>query len=301
MFEQYQSSGRIGALGIPAMLIAALGAGVGLGIVYAYIIAWIPIIYVSILATGGFAFALGFSVSLAASLGHVRNGTVAHLFGLFAGLVGLYAAWAWDGYARLDGEIPVLWEPQLLWAYVTAFYENGAWGMGDTPVTGIPLGIIWAIEAAIIVGASTLLAGSTASTPYCESCGEWTEETEDFKRLLPPENEYALQQLCEGNLDVLTEFTACAPGKPLSIRLDVHACPECADTRYLTVNLAKLTVNDEGEESDDTTTVVENMVLNAEKMEWLERTCDALSTENGSDAEESNEAEDDAGDGEAVV
>lgn len=296
MFEQYQSSGRIGALGIPAMLIAALGVGVGLGIVYAYVIAWIPIIYVSILATGGFAFALGFSISLAGSLGHVRNGTIAHVFGLFAGLVGLYAAWAWDGYARFEGEYPVCWDPQQLWVYVNMIYENGAWGMGDTPVTGIPLGIIWAIEALIIVGASTLLAGSTASLPYCESCGKWTEETEDFKRLLPPENEEALQQLCEGNLDVLTEFTACAPGKPLSIRLDVHACPECDDTRYLTVNLARITVNDEGEESDDTTEIVEHMVLSAEKMEWLERTCDALPVEEDPDEPVANNAEDDADD-----
>jgi len=300
MFEQYRSSGRIGPLGIPAMLLVGGVGAVVLGVIYAYVIAWIPFIYISCIASIGLGAILGLGVDMAARFGRVRNPAAAHFIGFIAGLVGLYVAWAWDGTARFSGEadMPVFWNPIALWGYVNLFYHEGFWTLvGDNAVSGIFLGIVWAIEAVVIVGASTFLAGSNASEPFCESCGVWTDETEDFKRLLPPEDKDALEQLGEGNLDVLSAFTSCSPGKPQTIRLDLHACPECADTRFLTVNLARISMDDEGEVSDETTPIVERLILDAEKMQWLQRTLDGLPVDDSSSAED-EEIEEDAVDDE---
>lgn len=296
MFEQYQSSGRIGPLGIPAMLIAGFGGALVLGIAYAYLIVWIPIVYVNFLATGGFGVGLGMAVDKAARFGKVRNAKSAHLIGFLAGLFGLYVAWAWDGTARTSGEaesIPVLWNPLALKAYVSVFYETGFWGFRGGNVSGIPLAVIWVIEALVIVGCSTLLAGSTASTPFCESCSEWANETEGYKRLLPPSDPQPLAQLSEGDLSALSQFTACEDTPDQSIRLDLHACPQCADTRFLTVNLSVITVDKDGDSSENTTAIIERMVLDAESMQQLQTTLDGLEVAEApvqdDDAEESSD------------
>lgn len=279
MFEQYQSSGKVGPVGIPAMLIAAGGAALVLGVVYVYLIVWIPIVYVNFLATIGFGVGLGLAIDRAARFGQVRNSPAAHFFGLIAGLAGLYVAWAWDGAARTSGEeesFPVLWNPVQLMAYMQFFYETGFWGIKGGNVSGIPLAVIWVIEGLVIVGTSSVLAGITASTPFCESCGAWTTETEGLKRLLPPDDPDALSRLSDGDLSVLDQFMACDTAPDQSIRLDLHACSECEDTRFLTVNLSRVTFDDDGDATEHTTAIIERLVLDAGSMHELQTTLDAL-------------------------
>ncbi len=278
MFEQYRPSGKIGPLGIPAMLITGVSLGLILGIIYTFLLVWIPFIYINFLATGALGVGLGMGVDMAARFGRVRNAAAAHFFGFVAGMAGLYAAWAWDGVARsgADDSIPALWNPIHLIGYMQVFYETGFWGFKDTAISGLPLAAIWVLEALLVLGASTLLAGSTASTPFCESCNAWTEEAQAFKRLMPPDDPEPLTQLSDGDLSALNQFTACQDVPDQSVRLDLFACPECAETRFLTVNLSRITVDKDGDSSEQVTTIIERMVLNAESMQQLQTTLDGL-------------------------
>lgn len=53
MVETYRHSGRIGPLGIPLMVIGGVISAVVLGAIYAYGLAWIPLIYAALALTAG--------------------------------------------------------------------------------------------------------------------------------------------------------------------------------------------------------------------------------------------------------
>ena len=97
MVETYQHSGRVGAVGIPLMVVIGGISSIVLGVVYTYILAWIPIIYVSFLATGGFGVVLGLAAGWSGRLGKVRNPMLIGAFGGMAGVLGLYV---WLGIRR---------------------------------------------------------------------------------------------------------------------------------------------------------------------------------------------------------
>ncbi|MEO2016688.1 MAG: hypothetical protein ABGZ53_20215 [Fuerstiella sp.] len=283
MVETYQHSGRVGSVGIPLMVVIGGISAIVLAILYTYILAWIPFIYVSFLATGGFGAVLGLIAGWSARAGKVRNPLLVSAFGGVAGMLGLYVAWAFDGIARFGAEdFPgILLSPEDLMNYITFFYNEGFWSIGrggGAMVSGIPLALIWIVEAAMIVGASWMLAGGfTASHPYCESCNRWTDRVEGFCMLHPPEeNENAIQQLCDGDTSILSQFSKSPPNAVAFLRLDTARCPDCDECNCINVVLAQITVDKDGTSSTNTETLVENMMVSASDMEQINDTVEGL-------------------------
>ena len=147
-------------------------------------------------------------------------------------------------------------------------------------VSGVPLAVIWLIEAVMIVGIAWLLAGGfTANHPFCENCSRWTKQVEGFCTLHPPEdNETAIQQLCDGDTSVLGQFLKSPPDAKAFLRLDTAQCPDCDDCNCVTVVLAQITVDKDGDTNTNTESLVENMIVSADDMEQIQDTVDGLST-----------------------
>lgn len=273
--ETYRHSGRVGALGAPIIFLVGGISAILLAAVYSYGLAWIPLIYVSFLLTGGFGAILGLIVGICAKIGKIRNPFIVGIFGLMIGALGLYMSWAFDGMARFGTEEiagPIL-NPLALKEYMSIFYAEGFWGMGrgGGTVSGIFLGIIWLVEAVIILGLAWLIShGSVASLPFCENCNRWTSTVEGLCQLTPPEDEgTSIEQLLSGDVSALQSFTRSPENAGAYLRLDTAECPDCDDCNCATVNLVEVTVDKDGDNNLSTSALIENMLLSKEDFESM--------------------------------
>jgi hypothetical protein len=183
-------------------------------------------------------------VAIAGTAGHARSTFVTAALAMLWAAVAWYVAWAADPRAREYGDAPyLLWQPQQLWTYALDFYENGAWtlgtGGGATPVSGMFLGLVWAIEAGTILWCARKVALSySASSTYCEQCSRWIDEQKDVRRLsMRPEDQPTLERLLSGEVSAAANMPRAAAEEPIYLRLDLTCCPSCQQSDFLTVNL----------------------------------------------------------------
>src|SRR3954467_6321705 len=94
----YSHSGKFGIHGPLLAIVTGLVLGYPLGIAYAYLIKFIPFIYLNFLVTAGYAFAFGLLTAMLMKFGKVRSGPVALLTGLMVGFIAWYANW--NGYVH---------------------------------------------------------------------------------------------------------------------------------------------------------------------------------------------------------
>ena len=84
-------------------------------------------------------------------------------------------------------------------------YTRGSWALKGTVVTGVPLAIVWAIEALLMVGLTTLVAAvNIAITPYCEENGCWLDEEKTIDTVSAFTDPDQLASLKQGDLQPLT-------------------------------------------------------------------------------------------------
>jgi len=172
----YSHSGKFSPAGLVMMLAAALVVGPILGLVYGYVVAFNPFVYVNFLATivaGGLT---GMAVGKMAKPGRVRNVGVCAFAGLVAGLGFQYTQW-WATLDYYEAEA-ALTQPLLIWTYIGELAELEPWTLmgGSLGATGFK--VLWAIEGVIVVVAPVIVAMAEGSTPYCERCDTWAVEAE---------------------------------------------------------------------------------------------------------------------------
>ena len=184
IFDTYRHSGKYGLHGPVLTVVAALAVGFPLGFAYGYLMKWIPFIILRVFGTAGSGLAFGFLTMWLMKTGKVRSTPVAALCGAVAGLVGLY--FVWNGHIHtLVNKAPLLCPPDTMVATMSYFYEQGTWGLrGSGNVTGIMLALVWAVEAAIIIGLSALIPfGTISDTPFCEKNQCWLDQEKKIDTL----------------------------------------------------------------------------------------------------------------------
>jgi len=249
--EVYRHSGKMPLLGIPLTVFFGAATAAILGLIYSYIIVYDPIIYINMMCTLGFGFCIGASVAKGVRLGKIRNPLLAGAYGLAFGLAGLYFAWVADLWARSGKPFNLAaFQPDVLKWYIRHFYENGIWTIsnhgqkGDT-VKGVFLGIIWIVEASVIAGFATVQAyKSVASVPFCEPCNEWTKTNVGAARL--KYNPDIQRRLAEGDLIALDEALGASGTENLFTQLDLHCCPKCDNSIFLSVCTVATTIDKKG-------------------------------------------------------
>jgi hypothetical protein len=262
--EVYRHSGKMPLIGIPLTVFLGAATAAVLGLVYSYIIVYDPIIYINMMCTLGFGYCIGLSVAKGVRLGKIRNPVLAGAYGLAFGLAGLYIAWVADYWARVAFDLAAF-DPDELKEYISWFYENGMWtisnhGNGGDTVKGIVLGGVWIVEASIIVGFATVQAyKSVASIPFCEPCNAWTKDNLGAARLkFNPEIQ---RRLAAGDLLALDEALAASGREDVFTQLDLHCCPKCDNSIFLSVCSMKTTVDKKGNRKSVKKILLRYMVL----------------------------------------
>ena len=263
--EFYEHSGRCGPVGVPITAVTGILAGAVFGLAYAYIINWIPLIYVSFLATLGFGFVVGAAAAWGARIGKIRNMMVSTALGGLVGLLAVYFAWVFDPMARIEDVHEPFWRLDAIWAYMQLGYTVGFWGIGQNggPVTGPFLAAVWVIEAAMVLGTCIVTMRKwLGERPYCEETGKWTTSEANVGRLSLVDDQDAeakIRRLLDGDVGSLAEFYRATDADPALLQLDLATCPGCLACNFLTVKMVQTVLNKKGEASKQENKLLVNL------------------------------------------
>lgn len=206
----YKPSNKFNIAGFLLIILAVAGAGCLLSVIYLKINQINPIVYLTILLTCGFGALIGLIANLIIKKFKIRNPGMAILAVLIGALLFTYFKWAlyisWDNqdikdelskhsstynkfylpqYPNADKTFTeVLTSPSLLLEEIKDVNEEGRWSYSSsrssssskTPVKGIPLAIVWIVEAAVLIVIPAGMAYSKAKHPYSETDDDWMPE-----------------------------------------------------------------------------------------------------------------------------
>jgi hypothetical protein len=148
-----------------AWVVGALVAVVG-GALYGAALAYAPNVYVAVLLPGIY----GASVARVASAIGRRFAMRGRRLGTFAltltmaGYMLSWIPWEWLTFRRLGHPIEPLaaMHPRSFFALLGLLYDSGAWTLGSASahdaVSGWRLGVCWALEALLVLGAAVISA-----------------------------------------------------------------------------------------------------------------------------------------------
>ena len=163
------------------------------GAVYAIIDIYLPMLrfakLVLVLAMGlmaGFAFGVGALTGKMLMWARVRNLAMVWVVAALAALVAWYVAWVtweWHLFTQYEPQIPkarfllaLLIRPRGVWLLATEINRVGTFGIGsgDDLIRGPFLWVLWAIEAAVVLGAATWVpVRMVRGRAFCERCQKW--------------------------------------------------------------------------------------------------------------------------------
>ena len=277
----YKSSGEVTVAGLAAGLLGGLLVALVLAFLYSYLITYSPLVYVNVLATIGYACALGFVVGWLLKAGKMRNPAVGVFVMMVVALAAYYVSWAvWLSamLGRGDYDVSALTlasQPSTLLEVILRVNEHGAWSIGrgsKTPVTGVFLWIVWAVEAGIVLVVPPVLAwGVLNSEPFCEFCGEWGEEDKGLVSLGQAEPASLKQVFESKQFERLKSVGAKDPAAADWYTLDLHRCKRCDRTNTLTVKSEKITFDAKGNAKTESKTLFSKLSLSQPEVEELRR------------------------------
>jgi hypothetical protein len=283
----YKSSGEVTVAGLAAGLLGGLLVGVVLAFVYSYLIAYIPFVYVNFLCTTGYVCGLGFTVGWLLKSGKMRNPAVGVFVTVIVSLACYYVCWAvWLSAMLGRGDYDVsaftlASNPAAVLRLILSVNEHGAWSIGHskTPVTGIFLWVVWAVEgAAVLIGPSAIVRGVLNSEPFCEFCGEWCEEDRGLVSLGQAEPAGLKQVFESKQFERLKSVGAKDSGAPDWYRLNLHRCKRCDRTNTLTVKAEKIAFDRKGNSKVESKDLFNKLSLSQPEVEELRRVSRELTT-----------------------
>lgn len=271
-YAKYRHSGRFGLHGVPLILLGATAVGWPAGFAYAYLIKWIPFIYLNFLLTAGYGCVFGLLAGLILKFAKVRNNGLAALSGLITGAIALYLAWNGHVHALFKG-VSALNPPEAVWAGIAFLYDKGSWGLhsGDT-VTGIVLAIVWVVEGAAIIGLSTIVPfGMISETPFCETARCWLDDEKKMSTLDAFTDPAQLAAFAAGDLAPLSQAKPRTPESPLFARLTLKHSPRCEE--FCTVSLENVTIvrDRQGNSSEKKQLLLDRLILPKSMLELISK------------------------------
>lgn len=281
----YQSSGRSPVVGVLLSMGLSAIAAIVLAFAYAYLINYIPIAgYITFLFSIGFGIGMGFIAAFTLRLGKVRGKGASWLVFLVTALIGFVVSWVVWTYVTLNraeidvGLMDLFKNLGGTWAVIKGFNEAGAWSLrGWTPTGGI-LWVLWFVEAALIFGATLVMGlghiGDEAA--FCERCNVWCKSIEGAAVVghdnnLPAGAEPAetLKQRAEQSDWAYFSGLPQPDINGLFYRIDLHVCEQCKQTNTLTVQEVSVSVDKEGDRSENATAVVDKLLITPQDVEKL--------------------------------
>jgi hypothetical protein len=258
----YAHSGKFGFHGPVLALAAGAAAAWPLGLAYAYLIKWIPFIYLNFLITAGYGFAFGMLASWFLKIGKVRNGPIALLCGIGVGGLAWYGSWNGCVHALIQSG-PWFLTPRQILKVMGLLYDQGTWGIGlssQTPVAGVLLAIVWLVEGAVIVSLSTIIGyGSIANTPFCELHGCWLDEEKKMDKLDAFTHPDHITAFKAGDIAPLDLAQPRVPASGGFARLTLKHSSRCDDYCALSIANVTLTLDKDGKPQEQEERLITNL------------------------------------------
>ncbi len=256
----YKQSGKTGIAGPFTTFLFPAIVGSIIAVAYAYLIYWIPFIYLNFILTFVFGFFLAILVNAGAKAGHVRSVPVRFIFGGLGVLFAYYVHWvAW--IAALGGGW--ILNPLELFPALKVIKLLGTWGIGrgeGTAVSGTFLLIIWIIEGLIILGVG-ILSSMMSDLIYCERCHRWTSVYDSLGGADVEGAEALFDGLDRGEAEILGTLKPVSPGASQYLKVDVCRCEKCQDLSAVTLKHVEITLDDKGKEESKETDIVEGALV----------------------------------------
>lgn len=280
----YKPSGKFSILALLTVpVLGSLAAGIG-ALIYSALIWYIPFIYINFFITLGFGFLLLMAVMPALRMARVRNLGVGFLLGLLVGALGVYLEWSvycallisagettevgsglralsfTDTSFDLDLMLNVALHPSVIWEIIKALYAEGSWGIFRITVSGIPLVLVWLVEAGIIAFLPALGAIGVASEPFSEKEGKWMKETK-FKGRIAPDDAIlnGISLLEQGRFDAI--FDAARVSEDESGLGFVAYSDSRKEENYLTIQMHRIETTSDGKSKTTSADVVTNLKI----------------------------------------
>lgn len=268
--EAYRHSGKFNISAVALSLGAAAVAGFPLGLAYSYFISWVPFIYLNVLATLAYGYAFGWLTTKILKAGQVRHTGLAALCGLAAGLIGLY--FEWSGHMHtLFSDAPWFFWPDEIMRGMAYLYEKGSWGMrGGDNITGIPLALVWATEAVLLVGVTTLLPHAfVRDTPYCEKTKCWLDEDKKIDTLETITDAAQLAALKAGDIMPIVSAKPKADNAAVFTRLLLKRSPKCQVFCTLRVQDITISIDKKGNVSEKVVNLTGDLIIPASMFDLI--------------------------------
>ncbi len=267
--ETYRHSGKFNPAALAAALGVAVVVGIPLGLVYAYLLRWIPFIYVNFLLTFGYGFAFGWLTSRILKAGRVRHATVAGVTSLGAGLIALYFDWSGHIHALVDGA-PWILRPDQIVAVIPALYQEGTWTIKSVTVSGISLAMVWLVEAAIIVGVAALIPYSLVrDTPYSEKSQCWLDEEKTINTLELITDDAQVTAIKSGDLMPVIAARPKVEGAASFTRLVLKRAAVAKDFCTVRVQDVTVSLDSKGNVNEKTKDLTQDLILPASMFELV--------------------------------
>jgi hypothetical protein len=193
-------------------------------------------------------------------------------------IVAIYFAWAGFFLAHfgMDRLGVSAFDPSVMWELGNEVYEKGTWGLSTREgnfVKGIELGLIWIVEAAVILGLAYFIANwITSEHPYCENCSMWTKTERGARTLHANGLESYWQRVVNGEVTALNEAMVGHEALKKRVRLDLETCPKCKQLNTLTIVRISHKKNSKGKEEVEIRNIVKDLLISPTEAE-LVRVC----------------------------
>ena len=289
----YLPSGRFSSPGLFLLLVCGIVAAAMLAVVYAIASWYIPWIYVNAVLTVFAGGALGFLVLKATRLAKLRSPSLAKLIGLVCGLLLVYVQWAvyvsflfsagettkvGTGSRRatftettidVDNMIAIATNPSVIGDIMGLLFTEGSWSIFGMTFSGGPLGVVWLLELALIVGAAVMLSPGQTTAPFSETDNDWMVASVLPGALSPAANATTLAQALKSDrVDALLDAELNTEPGTDRITLTVFS-DRAGQEAFLSLTRHEHNVDDQGKASEDETVVVEAISISAENLALL--------------------------------
>jgi hypothetical protein len=254
----YQPSGKMPIGGFVMTLLMALLASLAIAFAYVYAVWYIPFVYVSFVLTFLFGFGTGAVIALGIRTGKIRNKASAGLLCLFSILVAYYFHWVvYCSLAGHSGGISYyLSHPNSMSNVIGRVYDNGMWSLKGATVSGVFLGIIWFLEAAIIIACTFILPIGRVNKPFSENKNEWLTEREMAVKIKDlPRTKAELKASLESNASSVLDTLEMDPNQSAYPHLKV-AYFLTDDLQEIYLSLSHVRMNTSGKKNEEKTEAV---------------------------------------------
>lgn len=272
MFYRHSWKAPIGGL----LLVGAAGllSTLILGLIYGYVMFYIPFVYIKVIIMIGYPIAIGFILSFAVQRGKVRNDLLVGLAGVGFGILADYMGWvAWIAAAlRNTDYLIVFFYPGDILYFMQEVAKVGFYVIGSSRPTGAILYLIWLVEAAVVVGVTAyMVIKNHLDTPFCEECNQWVE-TERYLGLYSPlaNSSKFKKAVKEGDFSVFTELKPSQMGNRFT-KLTMRECQTCQNFRVLNVKGLNISVNSKQKLESKEEAIISNLRVTPSLLSTLQR------------------------------